>query len=163
MNPFLRYYMRVFGLPSKMKYEKSYREWMGLCAKTTAYLYNRYGAKEASDFWKYNIEIMKPFWEKLGIEGTQGFTDAMAALADVMKNEVTILRSDKSCACGVVVKCGIKEAVGEYRYLNLPGNFPCEMWCEPFWERISSALGLESKREVMEEGCRFTVTEKRGD
>lgn len=163
MNTLLRYYVRIFGLPTKMKYEKSYREWMGLSAKTTAYLYNRYGAEEAADFWKYNIEIMKPFWEKLGIEGTQGFTDAMAALADVMKNEVVILDNDSSRACGIVVKCGIKEAVREYQHLNLPKSFPCEMWCEPFWSRISSALGLESKREIIEAGCRFTVTKERGD
>ncbi|MFA4936604.1 MAG: hypothetical protein WC568_12300 [Candidatus Methanoperedens sp.] len=143
-----------------MKYEKSYREWMGLTAKTTAYLYNNYGVEEAANFWKYNIEVMKPFWEKLGIEGTSGFTDAMTALADVMKNEVRVLHNDKYSASGVVLKCGIKDAVKEYQYLNLPETFPCEIWCEPFWKRISEALGLDSKREILAEGCKYTVTQK---
>ncbi len=160
MNPLFRYYLKIFGLPSKMKYEKSLREWMGLTAKTTAYLYNKYGAEEAANFWKYNIEVMKPFWENLGIEGTQGFTDAMVALAEVMKNEVVVLENNKSQASGIVLKCGIKDAVKEYRYLKLPETFPCEIWCEPFWKRISISLGLESTREVMEKGCRFTVTQK---
>ncbi len=162
MNFLLRHYLRFFGLPTKMKYEKSLREWMGLSAKTTAYLYNKYGAEEAESFWRYNIEVMKPFWKNMGIDGTQGFMDAMIGLADVMKNKVVVLENDNSQVKGIILKCGIKEAAKEYDYLKLPVTFPCEMWCEPFWKRISDSLGLESTREVSDKWCQFTVRDERG-
>jgi hypothetical protein len=77
-----------------------------------------------------------------------------------LKNEVVFSEKNNSHVEGIIMKCGIKEAVKEYDHLNLPETFPCEMWCEPFWKRISDSLGLECTREVLDGRCKFIVKNK---
>lgn len=150
--------VKIFGIPSKYKWEKSLNEWMGLGAKTTAYLLSNYGEEAVVKFWDFNNQTMVPFWKKQNIKTLEDFTTAMIFLSEVTNTKIKILKKEKDEAEAMVIKCGFKEAVENYRELvEVPCNFPCSQWCRPFWTKISSSLGFNCSIKDDENRCRFLV------
>lgn len=150
--------IKIIGVPSKYKWEKSLNEWMGLGAKTTAYLLNNYGEEAVIKFWDFNTETMIPFWKKQNIRTLEDFTDSMIFLSEVTNTKIRIEKKDKHEAKATIIKCGFKESVDNYRELiDVPDNFPCAQWCKPFWTKISASLGFRCLIENEKNTCRFLV------
>lgn len=152
--------IKLFGVPSKFKWDKTLTEWMGLGAKVTAYLSNKYGEGEVIAFWDYNTTTMIPFWKKQNIQDIKDFTNAMLFLSEVTNTKIKVERQDKHEASAIVQKCGFKESVEKYKELvDVPKNFPCSYWCKPFWMKISDSLGFDCTIEDTNHVCRFIIRE----
>lgn len=155
---------KIFGVPSRFKWEKSLNEWMGLGAKITAYLLNKYGEEEVIAFWDYNIEVMIPFWEKQNIRSLGDFIDAMIFLSEVTNTKIRIEKKENHEALAIVLECGFKDSIDKYRELvEVPENFPCEQWCKPFWAKISDSLGYICLIEKQNDRCQFVILDPEGE